>query len=99
MSTLIDNGAKVGIHIIAATDSNIQYLTDNGLINKFPLRLVFRTRYADESKIILGEYGAESLSGRGDMIFYANGKRLRLKAPYIENDDIAKLRTNINISN
>lgn len=96
VSTLIDNGTKVGIHIIVAIDSNIQDSIDNRLINKFPVRLIFRTRNADESKIILEEYGAESLSGCGDMIFFANRERLRLKAPYIEYSDIVKLCADIN---
>lgn len=59
----------VGIHLIIATQRpSVDVIT--GLIKaNFPTRIALTTSSAVDSKVILGEDGAEKLGGKGDMIF------------------------------
>ena len=70
----------VGIHLIIATQRpSIDVIT--GLIKaNFPTRIALTTASATDSKVILGEEGAEKLSGKGDMIFmHPGGGKVRLQ--------------------
>lgn len=71
-------GRAAGIHMIIATQSpRVDVIT--GLIKaNFPTRIALMTSSPTESEIILGERGAEKLTGKGDMIFQypgANGRQ------------------------
>jgi len=63
----------VGIHLIIATQRpSVDVIT--GLIKaNFPTRIALTTASAVDSKVILGEDGAEKLGGKGDMIFMHPG--------------------------
>ena len=71
----------VGIHLIIATQRpSIDVIT--GLIKaNFPTRIALTTASATDSKVILGEEGAEKLSGKGDMLFVhpGSGGKVRLQ--------------------
>lgn len=73
----------VGIHLIIATQRpSVDVIT--GLIKaNFPTRIALTTSSATDSKVILGEEGAEKLNGKGDMIFHMPGRqKTRLQGFY-----------------
>lgn len=76
----------VGIHLIIATQRpSVDIIT--GLIKaNFPTRIALTTASATDSKVILGEEGAEKLSGKGDMLFMhpGSGGRVRLQGFMLE---------------
>lgn len=63
----------VGIHLIISTQRpSVDVIT--GLIKaNFPTRIALTTSSATDSKVILGEEGAEKLTGKGEMIFMHPG--------------------------
>ena len=70
---LAQMGRAVGIHIIMATQRpSIEVIT--GLIKaNFPTRIALTTASPVDSIVIIGEPGAEKLTGKGDMILMSPG--------------------------
>lgn len=69
----------VGIHLIIATQRpSVDVIT--GLIKaNFPTRIALTTASATDSRVILGEDGAEKLSGKGDMLFVYPGNHGKVR--------------------
>ncbi len=82
-----------GIHIIVATQRpSVDVVT--GLIKaNLPSRISFKVGQKIDSKIILDTQGAESLLGRGDMLFTPPGSSaiIRLHAPFITEEEIEEI--------
>ena len=77
-------GAKAraaGIHLILATQQPSRKVITGALDANIPARVALRTEKAIESKMMLRERGAESLLGRGDLLFRDMGAAVRLQAP------------------
>jgi len=82
-----------GIHLIVATQRpSVDVVT--GLIKaNLPSRISFRVGSKVDSKVILDQMGADSLLGRGDMLFTpptAPGL-IRLHAPFTTENEINKI--------
>jgi S-DNA-T family DNA segregation ATPase FtsK/SpoIIIE len=81
----------VGIHLVLATQRpSVDVIT--GLIKaNFPARVSFRVATKVDSRTILDANGAESLLGRGDMLYLPSGSARvhRLHAPYVTEKEIA----------
>lgn len=78
-----------GIHIIMATQRpSVDVIT--GVIKaNFPTRISFAVTSKIDSRTILGEQGAESLLGMGDMLYMSSGKKIqRLHGPFISDKEI-----------
>ncbi len=82
-----------GIHLIVATQRpSVDVVT--GLIKaNLPSRISYKVGQKIDSKIILDAQGAESLLGRGDMLFTPPGMSglIRLHAPWSAEDEIEKI--------
>ncbi len=82
-----------GIHLIVATQRpSVDVVT--GLIKaNLPSRLSYKVGQKVDSKIILDSMGAESLLGRGDMLFTPPGMSglVRIHAPWSTEDEIEKV--------
>ncbi|MCK4875861.1 MAG: DNA translocase FtsK, partial [Sulfurimonas sp.] len=82
-----------GIHLVVATQRpSVDVVT--GLIKaNLPSRISYRVGQRVDSKIILDQQGAESLLGKGDMLFTPPGSTglVRLHAPWSTEAEIEKI--------
>jgi S-DNA-T family DNA segregation ATPase FtsK/SpoIIIE len=89
ITRLAQMSRAVGIHLVLATQRpSVDILT--GIIKaNFPARIAFQVASRTDSRTILDSNGAESLLGRGDMLYIPPGKAQahRLHAPYLDDTD------------
>jgi S-DNA-T family DNA segregation ATPase FtsK/SpoIIIE len=89
ITRLAQMSRAVGIHLVLATQRpSVDVIT--GLIKaNFPCRIAFQVASKTDSRTILDMNGAESLLGRGDMLFLPPGKGepLRLHGAFISADE------------
>ncbi|MEO1953662.1 MAG: DNA translocase FtsK, partial [Campylobacterales bacterium] len=90
IARLAQKSRACGIHLIVATQRpSVDVVT--GLIKaNLPSRVSYRVGQKIDSKIILDQMGAESLLGRGDMLFTPPGATglVRLHAPWATEEEI-----------
>ena len=93
IARLAQKSRACGIHLIVATQRpSVDVVT--GLIKaNLPSRISYRVGQKVDSKIILDQMGAESLLGRGDMLFTPPGATglVRLHAPWATEEEIEKI--------
>ena len=93
IARLAQKSRACGIHLIVATQRpSVDVVT--GLIKaNLPSRISYRVGQKVDSKIILDQMGAESLLGRGDMLFTPPGAPalVRLHAPWATEEEIEKV--------
>lgn len=83
----------VGIHLVMATQRpSVDVIT--GLIKaNCPARMAFHVAQKMDSKIILDQSGADTLLGKGDMLYKSptSSELTRIQAPYISEMEIEKI--------
>ncbi len=93
IARLAQKSRACGIHLIVATQRpSVDVVT--GLIKaNLPSRVSYRVGQKIDSKIILDQLGAESLLGRGDMLFTPPGSTglVRLHAPWATEAEIEEI--------
>jgi S-DNA-T family DNA segregation ATPase FtsK/SpoIIIE len=91
ITRLAQMARAVGLHLVLATQRpSVDVIT--GLIKaNIPTRISFRLATKVDSRTILDTNGAESLLGRGDMLFLPPGtsRLMRLHAPYVTEKETA----------
>src|SRR4029077_19514027 len=91
ITRLAQMSRAVGIHLILATQRpSVDVIT--GLIKaNFPARVSFRAATKVDSRTMLDANGAESLLGRGDMLYLPSGSSRvqRVHAPFVTEKEIA----------
>ncbi|MEW6668707.1 MAG: FtsK/SpoIIIE domain-containing protein [Thermodesulfobacteriota bacterium] len=79
-------GAKAraaGIHLILATQQPSREVIKGALDANIPGRVGLMMVKGEESKMLLGQTGAENLLGKGDLLFKDVGDPVRLQAPLV----------------
>ena len=92
LARIAQKGRASGIHIIVATQRpSVDVIT--GLIKaNLPSRISYKVGSKIDSKVILDSFGAESLLGKGDMLFKLSDNRvIRLHAPWSTEEEIEKI--------
>jgi len=86
---LAQKGRAAGIHLILATQRPSIDVVTGALKSNFPARVALRVASVDDSRVILGEAGAERLLGNGDLLFKGSGHPERLQAYRVQDQDLA----------
>jgi DNA segregation ATPase FtsK/SpoIIIE, S-DNA-T family len=83
----------VGIHAIVATQRPSVNVITNVIKANFPCRIAFQVTSQIDSRTILDGKGAESLLGRGDMLFKSSSasKLERLQIPFVADEEIDRV--------
>ena len=93
ITRLAQMARAVGIHLVLATQRpSVDVIT--GLIKaNFPARISFRVSSKVDSRTIIDGNGAESLLGRGDMLFLPPGTSqvLRIHGAYVDEKEIGRI--------
>lgn len=85
ITRLAQMARAVGIHLILATQRPSTDVITGIIKANFPARVALTTASPTDSTVILGEPGAERLSGKGDMLFqHPGGARVRLQGFLVE---------------
>lgn len=82
-----------GIHMLMATQRPGADTVPKRILSNIPTRIGYRTQSHVESRLILGEKGAEELKGNGDLLaLIAGGAGLtRAQGPFISDEEIAEI--------
>jgi DNA segregation ATPase FtsK/SpoIIIE-like protein len=100
ISSLLQRGRHAKIHLVLATQDPAKRDMQIDL-NNLNARMAFRCTDFYGSKAILGEKGAEKLSGNGAMLFKSPGQPspVFLQGPYMSTEDIKQLIVRIASAN
>lgn len=87
-----------GIHIIMATQRPSVDIITGVIKANFPSRISFLVSSRIDSKVIIGEQGAEQLLGYGDMLYMINGAKItRAHGPFVSDGEVEKVVNFINL--
>ena len=92
MQRLAQMARAAGIHLIMATQRPSVDVITGTIKANFPTRISFQVTSKIDSRTILGEGGAEQLSGRGDMLYMAGGGRVtRVHGPFVSDEEVERV--------
>jgi S-DNA-T family DNA segregation ATPase FtsK/SpoIIIE len=81
-----------GIHVIMATQRPSTDVITGTIKANFPTRISFQVTSKIDSRVMLGESGAEQLLGMGDMLYMAGGGRItRVHGPFVDDEEVADI--------
>lgn len=93
---LAQKARAVGIHIIVSTQRPSTEFVTGCVKANFTARIAFRTTTNIDSRVILGQSGAEKLTGNGDMIFFCGSETTRVQCAYASINDVRSLCDELN---
>jgi S-DNA-T family DNA segregation ATPase FtsK/SpoIIIE len=83
LKRLAQKARAAGIHVIIATQKPDATVISTNLRSNLPAQLALRVRSATESRVIMEDSGAESLTGKGDAFFKESGVLTRVQCAKI----------------
>jgi DNA segregation ATPase FtsK/SpoIIIE-like protein len=89
---LAQMGKAAGIHVIASTNRSSPDILTGSIRASFPAKLAFKASSKMESRVVLGDAGAECLLDCGDMLYAEGGRKVvRVHAPSFTRDDVQRV--------
>ncbi|AGF74100.1 cell division protein FtsK [Bartonella australis AUST/NH1] len=87
-----------GIHLIMATQRPSVDVITGTIKANFPTRISFQVTSKIDSRTILGEQGAETLLGQGDMLYMAGGGRIaRVHGSFVSDKEIESVVAHLKV--
>ena len=91
VARLASKGRSSGIHLILATQFPKADVVTSVLKANLQGRVCLRMTDGSQSQVMLGQYGAEQLLGKGDLLFQDIGEPKRLQAAYLLEEERRRL--------
>lgn len=89
---LSQKSRATGIHIVMATQRPSVNIITGVIKANVPVKLAFTVSSQTDSRVIIGEKGAERLLSKGDALLQIPGKELvRVQAPLVTDDEIERV--------
>jgi S-DNA-T family DNA segregation ATPase FtsK/SpoIIIE len=88
IARLAQKARAAGIHMVIATQRPTADVVTGLIKANFPTRVAFRVLSGLDSRTILDQVGAESLLGKGDMLYLASGGARRLHGAYLSDVEV-----------
>ena len=89
ISRLAAMARAAGIHIIMATQRPSTDVITGVIKSNLPTRISFQVSSKIDSRVVLGESGAEQLLGKGDMLYMASGGRInRVHGAFVDDYEV-----------
>lgn len=92
---LAQKARAVGIHLIISTQRPSATVVTGNIKANFPVRIAFRTTTGTDSRVVLDQTGAEKLTGRGDMIYFAGAETTRVQCAYTGIEEVLQTVSDI----
>jgi len=93
IARIAQKGRAAGIHVVIATQRPSTNIITGVIKANLPTRIAFKVGSIVDSRVILDQKGAESLLGRGDMLFVPPGSANleRIQGAMVDDADIEKV--------
>ena len=89
---ILASGRKAGVHVVAATQRPSADVTKGILKANFPCRIGMAVASKVDSRVAIGEAGAEKLGGKGDGILKIGMETVRFQGGLVEDSDVEMVR-------
>ena len=83
LKRLAQKARAAGIHVIIATQKPDASVISTNLRSNLPAQIALRVKSSTESRVIMDDPGAESLTGKGDAFFKESGVLTRVQCAKI----------------
>lgn len=91
ITRLAQKARACGIHLVIATQRPSAEVVTGLIKANFPTRVAFKVLSGIDSRTILDQSGAETLLGKGDMLFLEAGGAKRIHGAFLSEDEVAKM--------
>ena len=88
IARLAQKARAAGIHLVIATQRPSADVVTGLIKANFPTRVAFRVMSGVDSRTILDQNGAETLVGKGDMLYLAAGGMRRLHGAFLSEGEV-----------
>ncbi len=91
ITRIAQKARAAGIHMVIATQRPSSDVVTGLIKANFPTRVAFRVLSGIDSRTILDQSGAETLLGKGDMLYLAAGGLKRIHGAFLSEDEVKKM--------